>query len=185
MDTEKQQLEKLNSAIRTTMHLEQTLRVLQFAELPLDEDRTAGDSGSSARRQKKHAVVFVHHDDPNVIKLLIRRDPEALCLAVDGGSIVDSFRCLPSENHFCNRDEIFYLLADSYNEFREHRFPRLIELCGTSDALAALAAAHSEDDLPLIVLSLRNSCNKVLAHQAASYPGVDELFRLAKKKKKK
>jgi len=47
--------------------------------------------------------------------------------------------------------------------FKEHRFLRLIELCGTSDALKALVTGNSEDDLPLHVLCYRNSWNKVLA----------------------
>jgi len=46
-------------------------------------------------------------------------------------------------------------LWDCYYAFREH--PRLIKLCCTSDALEALVATHSEDDLSLYVLCWRKT----------------------------
>jgi len=58
---------------------------------------------------------------------------------------------------FSNHADIHNLLVDCRNAFRQHRFPRLVELCGTSDALKALVAAHSEDDLSLYVLCMRLS----------------------------
>ena len=69
-----------------------------------------------------------------------------------GKCLPDFFQNLPAENHFSNDDEVCNLFFDSYNKFKKHRFPRLIELCGTSDALEALVAAHSEDGLSLYVL---------------------------------
>ena len=56
---------------------------------------------------------------------------------------------------FSNHDEVDKLLLDCSNADNEHRNPRLIELCGTSDALEALVAAHSEDNMSLRVLCLR------------------------------
>ena len=73
------------------------------------------------------------------------------------------FARLPAESRFSNYDDIYDLLDDSYFAFKEHRFSRLIKLCGTSDALEAVIAAHVEDDLSLHVLCYRNSWNKVLA----------------------
>ena len=58
------------------------------------------------------------------------------------------------------------MLVHSYKAFKEHSFPRLIELCGTSNALEALVEAHSEDDMPLHVLccrKFRKLWNKELA----------------------
>jgi len=62
--------------------------------------------------------------------------------------------------------------------YKQHRFPRLIKLCGTSDALEALVAAHSEDDLWLNVFCWRESRNKVLTRikQLPPQAAVAELF---------
>jgi len=70
------------------------------------------------------------------------------------------------------------LLIGCYKAFRQHRFPLLIELCCTSDALEALVAAHSEDDLSLNVFCIRESWNKVLARikQLSTQAAVAELF---------
>jgi len=73
------------------------------------------------------------------------------------------FDCLPAEKRFSIHDESDNLLYGCYLAFRVQRFPRFIELCGTSDALVALAAAHAEDYKSLCVLSLRHSWNEVLA----------------------
>ena len=120
------------------------------------------------------------HDDPKVIKLLIRRFPPALD-SVDGvGRVWTYFESLPVEGRFSNYGEVGQLLLDCYNAFKLHRFPHLIELCGTSDALEALVAAHSEaeDDLSPNVLCRRESWNKVLAHikQLPTQATIDELF---------
>ena len=68
---------------------------------------------------------------------------------VSGKPILTYFKRLPAENRSSNHDEVDDLLLNCYNAFKEHRFPSPIELCGTSDALKAIVAAHSEDDLPL------------------------------------
>ena len=119
-----------------------------------------------------------HHNDPKVIKLVVSRYPPALGSVVGGEGIVWYFRDLPAENRFSNYDEVFNLLLDCYVPYKQHRFPRLIELCGTSDALAALVAAHSEDDLSLEVLCLRHSWNKVLARikKLPTQAAISELF---------
>ena len=90
------------------------------------------------------------------------------------------FRCLPAENRFSNDGEVGQLFLDCYDAYNEHRFPRLIELCGTSDALQALVAARDEDNLPLYVLCVRQSGNKVLARikQLRAQAAVDEMFFL-------
>ena len=104
-----------------------------------------------------------HHDDPEVIKLVISRLPPALVTVVGDVRIWEFFKDLPAENRSSNDVEIHGLLVYSYVAYKQHRFPRLIELCGTSDALEALVAAHSEDGLPLFVLCYRKSWYKVLA----------------------
>ena len=70
------------------------------------------------------------------------------------------------------------MLIDCYLAYKAHRFPRLIELCSTSDALEVLDTLNAEDDLSLHVLSLRESWNKVLARikQLPVQAAVAELF---------
>jgi len=116
---------------------------------------------------------------PKVIKLLISRHPPAPISSVGDMFMVDFFHeSLPAESRFSNHDEIGLLLFDCRNAFKQHRFPRIIELCGTSDALAALVLAHSEDDLSLHALCFRRSWNKVLARikQLPTQAAVAELF---------
>ena len=107
-----------------------------------------------------------HHNDRKVIKLLISRHPPALVsvLKDKNARLLFLQKGLPAAKRFNNHNvEIFHLLSLSHKAFREHRFPRLIELCGTSEALEALVAAHSEDDLPLAVLGARKLWNNLLA----------------------
>jgi len=119
-----------------------------------------------------------HHNDPEVIALVISRHPPALVAVVGGEHVVTFFRDLPVENRFSNHDEVGQLLCDCYHAFKEHHFPRLIELCGTSDALEALDAAYVEDDLSLYVLCCRKSWDKVLARikKLPTQAAIDELF---------
>jgi len=121
-----------------------------------------------------------HHNDPEVIMLVISRDPEALVSVVGGVRVWEWFNSMSAENRFSNHADIHRLLAHSYNSYREHRFPRLIELCGTSDALEALVAAHDEDDLSLRVLCLRSSWSMVLVRikHLPVKAAVAELFSL-------
>ena len=85
---------------------------------------------------------------------------------------------LPAENRFSNYGEILKLLSSCWAVFNEQRFPRLVGLCGTFDALKALVAAHSDDDLALHVLCCRGSWSKVLARikQLPTQTAVSELF---------
>ena len=101
--------------------------------------------------------------------VLISRDPPVFLSRVRGE---------PAENRFSNHNEVYNLLVDCYLAFKERRFPRLIELCGTSDALEALVAAHDEDNMYLYVLSRRESWDKVLARikQLPPAAAVAELF---------
>jgi len=126
-------------------------------------------------------LALEHHNDPAVIALIICRHPSAL-VSVVGGEVIWLWfmRLLPADNRFSNHDDILDLLVCSYNAFKRRRFPRLVELCGTSDALLALVAAHSEDDLSLDVLCYRESWDKVLARikQLPTQATVDELFSL-------
>ena len=117
-------------------------------------------------------------NDVTFIKLLISTNPEALIAVVGGQDRRRFFEGLPAEKRFSNRADVLLLLMDSYRAFKEHRFPRLVELCGTSDALEALVAAHVEDDLSLLVLCFRSSWNKVLARikRLAAKAAVAELF---------
>ena len=62
------------------------------------------------------------------------------------------------------------MLCDCYIAFKQFRFPRLIELCGTSDALEALKAAHSEDDLSRALLA------HLVEQGARAHQAVAELF---------
>ena len=78
---------------------------------------------------------------------MISRHPPGLEPVVGGKSIGQSFQDLPAENCSSNFAEVHNLLVDCFAAFKQHLFPRLIELCGTSDALLALVATHSEDDL--------------------------------------
>jgi len=86
--------------------------------------------------------------DPTEIKRLVRVYPPALVATVGGKAILQHFK-----DSISNYD----LLVECYFAFKEHCFHRLIELCGTSDALEALVAALSEDDLSLHVLCCRRS----------------------------
>ena len=73
-----------------------------------------------------------HHDDPEVIKLVISRLPPALVTVVGDVRIWEFFKDLPAENRSSNDVEIHGLLVYSYVAYKQHRFPRLIELCGSS-----------------------------------------------------
>ena len=107
--------------------------------------------------------------------MLISRHPPAFVAVVSSERI---FQFHPSENRFSHHAEVERLLTRSYNAYRELRFPRLIELCGTAEALEALVDSHFEDDLPLYVLCFRKSWNKVLARitQLPTQAAVAELF---------
>ena len=104
-----------------------------------------------------------------MIKLLINRHPPVLVSVVSGVCIVEYFHSMPAENSFINHDDIGRLLVDCCRTFRQLHFPRLIELCGTTDALEALEAAHSENDLSLLLPQAVEQGAR--AHQAAAYPG--------------
>jgi len=94
--------------------------------------------------------------------------------------MVEYFQGLPVENSFSDHIEIDTVLCECYTAFKQHLFPRVIELCGTSDALEVLVAAHSEDNLSLHVLCRRQSWNKVLARikKLPTQAAVVELFSL-------
>ena len=94
---------------------------------------------------------------------MISREPEGLASVVGGDSVWQWFDDWHDDSRFSNHVEIDDLLSDCYFAFKDHHFPLLIELCGTSDPLEALSAAHSEDDLSLHVLCHRESWNTVLA----------------------
>ena len=74
---------------------------------------------------------------------MISRDPEALYSVVGGKAIWEWFPCLSAKNRSSNYDEVNNLLRDCCVAFKQHRFPRLIELCSTSDALEVLLEAHA------------------------------------------
>ena len=96
-----------------------------------------------------------------------------------GGKDLRGYCCgLPDEKRFSNHADILILLCECCNAYSKYRFPRLIELCGASDALKALAAAHVEDDLSLQVLCNRSSWNKVLVRikLLSTQAAVAELF---------
>ena len=134
----------------------------------------------SLLRDGKRALPWAleHHNDPEVIKLLIRRHPLVLASVMRGEPVWEWFDSVPPEDRFSNHDEIYDLLLDCDIALKDHRFSDLIELCGTSDALEALVAAHSEDDLPLHVLCFRESWDKVLARTKLrpTQATVNELF---------
>jgi len=123
-------------------------------------------------------AVLERPNDVKFIKLPISSDPEALVSVVGGADIVAYFQNLPAENSFSNHDKVDSLLWDCWKAFMELRFPRLIKLCCTADALEALVAAHVDDDLSLHVLCYRRSWNKVLAgmKQLPTQAVVDELL---------
>jgi len=118
-------------------------------------------------------------DDPEVVKLVISRDPEVVVSLVGDERVWQWFDSQPAEN-FSSHDEIYNLLFDCYVAFVLHRFPDLIELCGTSNALEALVAAHEEDDLSLRVLCVRKSWDELLARikKLPTQAAVSELFSL-------
>ena len=58
-----------------------------------------------------------HHDDIEVIQLLISRHPEALVSVVGGLCIVHFFDGLPAENCLSNHDEIIDLMWGCYIAF--------------------------------------------------------------------
>ena len=134
MDTEQQQLMKLVGAFWNQAPLAQvdplaTPSVLLIAD---------------AEGKPPLWLALEHHNDPKVIKLVIRRLPEALLSVVYDRCIIRCYKNLPAKNRISNHGKIGRLLVDCINAYRQHRFPRLIELCGTSDALEALVVAFSE-----------------------------------------
>jgi len=108
-------------------------------------------------------LALKHHNDPRVIKLLISRNPETLVSLIGVEYVMSFFHHLPAENRFSNHAEISTLPRDCYMTHKLHRFPDLIKLGGTSDALEALVAAYDEDGLSLDVLCHRHSWDKMLA----------------------
>jgi len=169
MDTEQQQLDTLITAFRD--------KAPPAPIEPLATPSVLRIADSDDKRALHWALEL--HEDPEVMELLVSSDPTAL-LAVLGGKAIWSWfeNYLHAENRFSNHDEILDLLSECYYDFKEHRFSRLIELCGTSDALEALVAAHDEDNLSLHVLCIRESWDKVPARikQLPPQDAVDELF---------
>ena len=153
MDANQQHLETLITAFRDNASVSHVA--------PLATPSVLCITDADGKRALNWALKL--QDDPKVIKLLISFDPQALVSVVCGVCVWVWFNSMPAENRFGNHNEVYRLLCDCYNAFKQHRFPRLIELCGTSDALEALVAAHSEDGLPLFVLCYRKSWYKVLA----------------------
>jgi len=139
MDTEQQKHKKL-------------LTTLRIKGAPAQVDPLATPNVliiADADGNRPRWLALEHHYDLKVIKLVISRDPEALFSVVGADRVWQWFQRLPIKKRLCNHDEILNLLWDCYTAHKAHRFPRLIKLCGTSYALEALVAAHSEDDLSL------------------------------------
>jgi len=112
-----------------------------------------------------------HHNDPRVVKLVISRDPEALVSQYNDRGI-SHFMLHHSNSPHCK------LIRSSWIQWKTHDYPRLIHFCGTSPALEALDAAHSDEDLPLRVLCFRELWDKVVARikQLPPAAAVAELF---------
>jgi len=98
-----------------------------------------------------------HHNDPNVVKLVISRYPEALLSQYNDRSIC----------HFTNKINTPHelLVLTSWTVYKMQDFPRLFNLCGTSPSVEALDVAHSEENLSLRV------GQGASAHQEASSLG--------------
>jgi len=110
MNVDQQQLERLCASFRMRLPLSQieplsTPSVLGITKYPL-------------------RLAVEHHDDPEVVKLLISRDPGALISVVCGKGIISHFRNMSAENRFSNHAEIKDLLIDCRIAYRQHRFPR-------------------------------------------------------------
>ena len=70
------------------------------------------------------------------------------------------------ENPFSNHDEILNLLIHCWMAFKRHLFPGFIKLCGTSDALDALVAAHVEEVQALSIRRRALENQRGLEHSA-------------------
>jgi len=168
MDADQQHLDTLITAFRDNASVAHVA--------PLATPSVLRIADADGKRALNWALEL--QDDPKVIKLVISCDPQALVSVVCGVRVWVWYNGMPVENRFGNHNEVYRLLCDCYNAFKQHRFPRLIELCGTSETLEALVAAHVDDDMSLLVLCLRQSWNKVLARikQLSAQAAVTELF---------
>jgi len=162
MDTNQQQFENLRAAIESEQPVEH-----------LVNEQLLSISDAYGRRPLHWAVQ--RHNVANV-KLLISVYPEALVQFVDGRNIL--VFCHKARGN--NDNDIHRVVGSCWLNYKEHRFSRFIELCGTSEALEALDAAHSQNDLSLSVICLRKLFNKALANMdlLSAHAAVAEIFWL-------
>ena len=121
-------------------------------------------------------VYHKSHQYSSFFHILIREYPTALTALVDD-VLEDGFiRCTNPKTEFSDTWEDCEM--DCLDAYKAHDFPHLIELCGTSDALETLVAAHVNEDLSLHALNYRDEWDKVIAriNRLPTQIAVDELF---------
>jgi len=123
------------------------------------------------------SVYHKSHQYSSFFYLLIREYPAALIALVDGKCILSFIQSTKPNSKF-KMSTLEACVMNCLDAYKAHNFPHLIELCGTSDALEALVAAHVEEDLSLHVLSNRDEWDKVIAriNRLPTQATVDELF---------